>query len=60
MKPINVDITDYTQMVEMFHSETDRGAAVLAGSYIENYLGIFLKTKMTDDTLADNIFGNTK
>lgn len=57
MKPIDVDITDYHEMVEMFHSESDRGAVVLAGSYIENYLGIYLASKMTDKSLENEIFG---
>jgi hypothetical protein len=57
MKPIDVDITDYHQMVEMFHGESDRGAAVLAGSYVENYLGKFLISKMVDTSLTEKIFG---
>lgn len=42
----------------MFHGESDRGAAVLAGSYIESYLGIFLESKMVDKSLGSTIFGN--
>jgi hypothetical protein len=40
MEPIDVTITDYQQMVDLFHAETDRGAAVLAGSYVENFFPI--------------------
>jgi hypothetical protein len=57
MKPIDVDINDYHQIFEMFHSESDRGAVVLAGSYIENYLGIYLCSRMTDKSLEKEIFG---
>ena len=43
MKPYNVDMNDYHNIVKEFHQETDRAAAVLAGSYIENYLAKFIK-----------------
>jgi hypothetical protein len=56
MEPVDVDITDYQQMVELFHGESDRGAAVLAGSYVENYLAVYLKSRMADPSLADKIF----
>lgn len=58
MEPIEVTITDYQQMVELFHGETDRGAAVLAGGYVENFLGIYLQSRMVDKTLAEKIFGS--
>ena len=58
MKPIDVTPADYTQMVDLFNGETDRGAAVLAGSYVENFLGIFLRSCMVDASLSDKIFGS--
>lgn len=59
MEPVDVTITDYHQMVELFHSETDRGAAVLAGSYMENFLGIYLRSRMHDSSLSDKMFSST-
>ena len=56
MEPVDVTITDYSQMVRLFHGESDRGAAVLAGSYVENFLGIYLRSRMTDKSLSDKIF----
>ena len=57
MKPIKTTPSDYREMVEMFKGETDRGAAVLAGSYVENFLGIYLTSCMVDDSVAERLFG---
>lgn len=43
-------------MVVLFKNESDRGAAVLAGSYVENYLGLYLRSKMIDLSVAERIF----
>lgn len=59
MKPIDVTPADYSQMLDLFKGETDRGAAVLAGSYVENFLGIFLQACMVDASLSDRIFGSS-
>ena len=56
MEPLDVTINDYEDMVELFRSESDRGAAVLAGSYVENFLGIYLKSRMADQSLSTKIF----
>ena len=40
----------------MFETESDRGAAVLAASYAENQLGLYLKEFMTDKSLCEKIF----
>lgn len=60
MKPEVLTVDDYQDMVRMFHDESDRGAAVLAGSYVENYLGTFLESKMVvkNKKLKDKIFGS--
>ncbi|MFT3736914.1 MAG: MltR family transcriptional regulator [Rhodocyclaceae bacterium] len=58
MKPVDFSHTDFQSLFDSFKSETDRGAAVLAGSYVENYLGIFLKEKMVDPSLADRLFAS--
>ncbi len=44
MKPTKVDINDYQKIVELYHNESDRAAAILAGSFVENYLVEYLKT----------------
>lgn len=58
MKPVDVTLTDYQSMVVLFQNESDRGAAVLAGSYLENYLGLYLKSKMIDPSVAERIFSS--
>ena len=57
MEPIDVVPADAKAMHEFFGQETDRGAAVLAGSYAENLLGLYLKLFMTDHSLNEKIFG---
>ena len=56
MKPVDTTLPDYQSMVESFQNESDRGAAVLAGSYVENHLGLYLRSKMIDPSVADQIF----
>jgi hypothetical protein len=56
MKPIDATLADYQSMVLLFQNESDRGAAVLAGSYVENHLGLYLRSKMTDSSIAEKIF----
>lgn len=57
MKPINVNLADYQSMVEHFHSETDRAAAVLAGSFLEHYLAVALKAVLKHDDETEQMFG---
>ena len=47
---------DYNKVVESFHSETDRAAAVLAASFTECYLEKLLRFFMRDDSLIDKLF----
>ncbi len=58
MKPINTSLTDFQLMITMFKNESDRGAAVLAGGYVENHLALFLKSRMKDLSIADRIFSS--
>lgn len=58
MKPTSLTLSDYQDMVIMFHEESERGAAVLAGSYLESFLGNYLESKMVDRSLSKQIFGS--
>lgn len=58
MKPVEATLTDYQLMVSLFENESDRGAAVLAGSYVENHLGLFLRSKMNDNSVAERMFSS--
>lgn len=56
-QPEDLDISQLNDMVGAFHKESDRGAAILAGSFLEHYLGIFLKSKTVDQEVAEKLFG---
>lgn len=56
MKVIDLNILDYQDTVRLFHSETDRAAAVLAGSFLENYIGSYLRAFMIEDSEIDKLF----
>jgi DNA-binding MltR family transcriptional regulator len=58
MKPVDATLEDYQSMVRLFSNESDRGAAVLAGSYVENHLGLYLRSKMADLSVAERIFSS--
>ena len=56
MKITKVDLDDYHRVVENFHKESDRAAAVLAGSYLDNHLAMFMQCSMVDDPDKDKWF----
>ena len=56
MKVTELNVLSYQDTVELFHSETDRAAAVIAGSFLENYIGTFLRSFMVVDTEIDKLF----
>jgi len=56
MKPQDVNLVDYNDVVELYHSESDRAAAILAGSFLEHYLAVFLKEFLIDDPEINDLF----
>lgn len=56
MKPKDIQFDHHNDMAQRFHLESDRGAAVLAGSYVENVIGKFLGHKMKDKSVANELF----
>lgn len=58
MKPVETTLADYELMVTLLENESDRGAAVLAGSYVENHLGLYLKSRMNDTSVAERMFSS--
>ena len=58
MTPIPTSQADYQAMIESFNAESDRGAAVLAGSYAENSLGMFLESFIVDPAPSERLFGS--
>jgi hypothetical protein len=55
-KPRDVDLGHWNEMVGSFHDESDRGAAILAGSFAENALGHYLRFRMQDEKVANELF----
>ncbi len=53
-----VGMDDYQQVVASFHSESDRGAALLAASIVETYLGQYLRQfmKVEDNEVSKHLF----
>jgi len=52
----DLDFSDWNVMVQAFHNESDRGAAVLAGGFVENYLAVYLRSSIVDAEVADELF----
>jgi hypothetical protein len=55
--PENLEIHQFNDMVGAFHKESDRGAAILAGSFLEHYLGLYLRSRTVDEKVAEKLFG---
>jgi hypothetical protein len=53
----NVGIGAWNEMVQHFHSESDRGAAILAGSFAEHAIGTFLTHRVKDKGVGEKLFG---
>ena len=55
MKRDKLDIkNDYNKIVDFYHEESDRAAAILAASFLDDYLGQFLKEFMINDQKVCN------
>ncbi len=55
--PKELSLGKWKEMVGAFHGESDRGAAILAGSFAEHALGQYLKFRVRDKKIADALFG---
>lgn len=49
---------DYNDVVKLYHTESDRAAAILAASFLEEYMGHYLKSKLIFDPMVDELFEN--
>jgi DNA-binding MltR family transcriptional regulator len=56
MKYPDLKLGNYNEMVQVFHNESDRGAAVLAGSYIDAVLKKYLEFSMDFKSGASEMF----
>ena len=51
-----LSIVDYQKIVRLYHEESDRAAAVLAGSFLEGFLAKFLRHFLTKEPEVDKLF----
>ena len=49
-------LVDYNQVVSLYHNESDRAAAVLATSYLEQILEEHIRESLIDDPFVDELF----
>lgn len=56
--PHDLDLGHWNVMMDSFDLESDRGAAVLAGSFTENYLGIYLRELLVNKKVSKDLFGS--
>ncbi len=43
-------------MVSVFHKESDRGAAVLAAGFVDEYLSVYLRSRVVREKVGDELF----
>ena len=55
-KPDSYTLVDYNKIVESFHKESDRGAAILASSFIEVFLEKLIRHFLRKDTIVNKLF----
>lgn len=51
-----VQFWDWNEIVPTFHEESDRGAGVLAGGFVDEYLSVYLRWKMVHKKVGDELF----
>lgn len=54
--PTKLSIEKWNEAAHAFHNESDRGAALLAGSFVEHSLGTYLRSKMVNPEKANELF----
>jgi hypothetical protein len=54
--PRHLEIAMWNEAVNAYNGESDRGAAILSGSFVEHALGLYLRSKIQDIKLADDLF----
>ena len=51
-------LKDYNEILELYHNESDRAAAILAAAFLEDCLGNYLKSILIKDPIVDEMFDN--
>lgn len=55
-KPHDLHLFEWNNVVHSFHGESDRGAAVIAAGFVDNYLGLYLRSFAVDSKVAEELF----
>jgi DNA-binding MltR family transcriptional regulator len=57
-RPHDFSLVDYNKIVEQFHGEPDRSAAIVAASFAECFVEKLLRRFMRQDHHTDQLFGS--
>jgi DNA-binding MltR family transcriptional regulator len=52
-------VTDYHKILETYHNDSDRAAAVLAAAFFEGYVEDYLRTFTNKDKEVEELFGKS-
>lgn len=55
-EPESYTLVDYNKIVDGFHKESDRGAAILASSFVEVFLEKLIRHFLRKETIVDGLF----
>ncbi len=56
--PHELELAHWNVMMDSFDVESDRGGAVLAGSFTENYLGLYLEELLVNKRVSKDLFSS--
>jgi hypothetical protein len=56
MRKHDLSLWHWNEIVPTFHEESDRGAGVLAAGFVDEYLSVFLRWKMMNKKIGDELF----
>lgn len=55
----DVQFDQWDGLIDDYQNESDRGAVLLAGSFVDSFLGQYLRHRMEDKKFADNLLRET-
>lgn len=51
-----LELWQWNEIVPSFHEESDRGAGVLAAGFVDEYLSVYLRWKMVNKKIGEELF----
>ena len=55
-KPKDLELWGWNQLLSDIHEESDRGVALAAGAFVENYLGLYIAARLPVKGLETDLF----